>query len=125
MNIESYKQRLLAKEQELAGEIARLKTDAVESRTAEVEDPMDYVTSSTEQTMAHEIGSMESDTLTAVRDALQRIEEGTYGTCLDCGEQIEEARLDAVPWAAYCLRDQEKHDKADSASAGDYLEAAL
>ncbi|MDQ2777367.1 MAG: TraR/DksA C4-type zinc finger protein [Acidobacteriota bacterium] len=125
MNTKSYKQRLLAKEQELEGEIARLKTDAVESRTAEVEDPMDYVTSSTGQTMAREISSMESDTLTAVRDALRRIEEGAYGTCLDCGEQIEEARLDAVPWTAYCLRDQEKHDNAEATSGRDYLEAAL
>jgi hypothetical protein len=30
-----------------------------------------------------------------------------------------------VPWAAYCLRDQEKHDKAGAVSDGDYLEAAL
>ena len=125
MNIETYKQRLLAKERELGGEIARLKTDAAESRTAEVEDPMDYVTSSTGQTMAREISSMESDTLTAVRAALRRIEEGTYGTCLDCGERIEEARLDAVPWTPYCLRDREKHDKAGAASGRDYLEAAL
>jgi RNA polymerase-binding transcription factor DksA len=125
MDIELYRRRLLAKENELEGEITRLNTDAIESRTAEVEDPIDYVTSSTGQSLAREIGSIESDTLAAVRGALQRIEEGSYGTCVDCGEKIEAARLDAVPWTPYCLRDQEIHDKAEAASGKDYLEAAL
>jgi RNA polymerase-binding transcription factor len=49
--------------------------------------------------------------LIQVRDALKRIEGGTYGRCSACGLQIEAARLEAVPWAAYCLEDQEKQDK--------------
>ncbi len=125
MNIESYKQQLLSKERELESEIAGFKTEAIESRTAEVEDPIDFVTSSTGQTMALEKSSLASDTLAAVRDALRRIEAGTYGTCLDCGEQIGEARLDAVPWTSYCIRDQEKHDEAGARSGSGYLEAAL
>jgi RNA polymerase-binding protein DksA len=35
--------------------------------------------------------------------ALQRIEEGTYGTCANCGTQIPEARLEALPWATTCI----------------------
>jgi len=41
---------------------------------------------------------------------LQRIKDGTYGKCTLCGRQIEPARLEAIPWAAYCLEDQEKLD---------------
>ena len=44
--------------------------------------------------------------LDEVRAAIGRVEAGTYGLCVVDGEPIEEARLQAVPWAAYCLRHQ-------------------
>ena len=43
--------------------------------------------------------------------ALQRIENGTYGTCTNCGSQIPEERLEALPWATLCIgcqRDRER-----------------
>ena len=46
----------------------------------------------------------------AARAALRRIEEGTYGTCLDCDDAISPARLAALPWAALCIRCQEMLD---------------
>jgi DnaK suppressor protein len=49
---------------------------------------------------------------------LRRIENGTYGKCIACGRQIEAARLEAVPWAQYCLEDQEKRDKAAHVQQG-------
>jgi DnaK suppressor protein len=45
-----------------------------------------------------------------VRAALQRMEEGTYGTCLNCEDAINVKRLHAVPWAELCLRCQERSD---------------
>jgi DnaK suppressor protein len=41
-----------------------------------------------------------------VREALRRIEDGTYGTCIVDGRPIEEKRLHAVPWTPYCLEHQ-------------------
>ena len=111
MNTDHYRTILLAKERELTEEMGRRKDDALEAKTAEVEDPMDAVTSATEQDEALLEGQLAFDTLTMVRDALQRIENGTYGECIDCGEPISEARLNAVPWTPYCIADQEKHDK--------------
>jgi RNA polymerase-binding transcription factor DksA len=49
---------------------------------------------------------LDAGLLRQVRDALQRIEDGTYGGCLVDGKPIELARLDALPWAAYCSRHQ-------------------
>ena len=46
--------------------------------------------------------------LTEVERALQRIEEGTYGRCVDCGQPIPEKRLQAIPWAARCVKDAER-----------------
>ena len=53
----------------------------------------------------------ESKVLRDVRSALSRIEDGTYGTCLECEEQISHKRLRAVPWAALCIDCQEQADR--------------
>lgn len=45
-----------------------------------------------------------------VRDALDRIDEGTFGTCEDCGQAISEERLDALPFARYCITCAEKYE---------------
>jgi len=49
-------------------------------------------------------------TLTAIDDALRKIEEGTYGTCEVCGRPIGAGRLAAMPWARLCIDDQRKAD---------------
>ena len=111
MNTERFKQRLLNKERELVEETARLEHDARDSGESEVRDSTDNATSSQSTSEALEEDVLLSQTLIQVRDALKRIEDGTYGRCIACGRQIEAARLEAVPWAAYCLEDQEKQDK--------------
>lgn len=45
---------------------------------------------------------------TEVRAALARLDAGTYGTCVDCGQPIDEARLEFRPEVARCLVDQQK-----------------
>lgn len=112
MNIQRYKKLLLAREQEFTAEITRFDAEARESRTAEVEDPIDLVTSDESKAANFKLGDVAVRNLQQVRAALQRIEAGTYGVCVDCGSPIESARLDAVPWTPYCLEDQEKHDGA-------------
>jgi DnaK suppressor protein len=44
--------------------------------------------------------------LAAVEAAIARLDDGTYGTCLRCGRPIAPERLDALPWAAYCIECQ-------------------
>jgi DnaK suppressor protein len=46
--------------------------------------------------------------LREIADALHRIDQGTYGVCLNCEEPISVKRLDAVPWARYCVKCQEE-----------------
>jgi DnaK suppressor protein len=117
MNVDRFKKRLLAREQELVAEIARFEDEARDSRTAEVEDPIDQVTSSENKAASFQESTLAAETLKQVRDALGRIEDGTYGKCIDCGRPIEPARLEAVQWTPYCLADQQKHDKAKSAAS--------
>jgi DnaK suppressor protein len=112
MNIQRFKQRLQDKERELQSDIARLEGEARDSGEAEVRDSIDDATTSQGASESLQEEALASQTLIQVQDALKRIEDGTYGKCTRCGRQIEAARLEAVPWAAYCLEDQEKQDRA-------------
>ena len=57
----------------------------------------------------------ESKLLKEVQAALNRIEDGSFGTCLRCDEAIPEKRLKALPWAAYCVPCQEAIDRMRAA----------
>lgn len=105
-----FKARLLEKERELVANIQRFVNEGRQARVAEVEDPVDEATSDEATAGAFAVSTMETNTLQQVRAALQRIDDGTYGKCIDCGRAIEPARLEAVPWTPYCRDDQEKHD---------------
>ncbi|MBQ5490529.1 MAG: TraR/DksA C4-type zinc finger protein, partial [Treponema sp.] len=49
--------------------------------------------------------------LTAIENAIVRINQGKYGLCLQCGKPIPEARLDAIPYAALCVNCQTVQEK--------------
>ncbi len=57
------------------------------------------------------IKTSEEDILKAVDEALKKIEEGTYGLCIDCGELISEQRLEAMPYAVRCMQCKEQYEK--------------
>ena len=109
-NIKHFKQRLNDKERDLLAEITRLEGEARVSGEAEVRDSTDDATSSQGTSESLQEDTLASQTLTQVHDALRRIEDGAYGKCAACGRQVEAARLEAIPWAAYCLEDQEKQE---------------
>jgi DnaK suppressor protein len=54
--------------------------------------------------------------LREIHSALKRWQDGSYGVCLECEMQINERRLDAVPWARHCLACQERLDHAVAGS---------
>jgi DnaK suppressor protein len=118
MNIQHFKQRLQDKERELQSNIKRLEEEARVSGEAEVRDLTDEATASQGKSESLQEEALASQTLIEVREALQRIEDGTYGKCAACGRPIEAARLEAVPWARYCLADQEKQDQAAHVQQG-------
>ena len=64
---------------------------------------------------ALEIGSTleehDARLLVAIDAALQRIEAGTYGKCVNCGAQIPEERLEAMPWATLCIDCKRKEER--------------
>ncbi len=74
-------------------------------------DVLDQIQHAQEREMA--IGNLEraSSRLSEVRTALQRIQLGTFGICLDCEEEVSLKRLAALPWATLCLACREAADR--------------
>ena len=114
MDIKYYKARLLALEQDMS--IRTLRETAL-GRDQTADSPRD----SGEASVADEAASLEfasaertSTILTQVRDALLRIDDGTFGTCIVDGGPIEEQRLEAVPWTPYCLKHATRLEAAAS-----------
>jgi DnaK suppressor protein len=118
MNIQHFKQKLLSKERELVADVARLEGEARSSGETEVRDSTDDATSDQGTSESLQEDTLASQTLIQVRDALRRIEDGTYGKCAACGRPIETERLQAVPWALYCVEDEEKREKAAHVQQG-------
>jgi DnaK suppressor protein len=55
---------------------------------------------------------MKAETLSKVNDALGRLEQGNYGNCFDCGEEIAEKRLRALPFAVRCKDCEQARENA-------------
>ena len=70
-------------------------------------DPTDTTQHVLEREMASRSLSLNASLIRDLRAALGRVEDGTYGLCVDCEEPIAPRRLAAVPWAARCLACQE------------------
>jgi DnaK suppressor protein len=56
---------------------------------------------------------MKAETLNRINEALRRLEEGTYGNCFECGDEISQARLRALPFAVRCKDCEEAKETAE------------
>lgn len=103
MNTQRYKKQLLEIEKTLA---TRSSTPAAEPSIDGPGDLGDASVADVAKNDRFSEAELDAAILQQVRDALQRIEDGTYGKCVVDGGPIETKRLDAVPWAPYCLKHQ-------------------
>src|SRR6187200_3102828 len=108
LNLEQYKQDLLAREKALSARLGRTVASARQPNDDGAGDIGDE--SVADELKDEQLTGAETDstTLDLIRDAWNRIEAGTFGACLVDGEQIEEKRLKAMPWTPYCLKHQEQ-----------------
>jgi DnaK suppressor protein len=81
----------------------------------EVGDFYDDVDLEKDRQMLHMLGERERIKLNEIESALQRLEEGTYGLCEECGCDINKKRLKVQPVARYCIKCQEELEKIGGA----------
>ena len=105
--LKKYKQALEEKQAELSAGL-RNRDEIVIEKTP---DALDEVQLAGERELAIRTLDREASLLRHVKGALARIADGSYGVCLHCEEEIKPKRLDAVPWAKYCIRCQEAADR--------------
>jgi len=87
----------------------------LESSGHALTDPADMACSSLDHETCYAIGSVESAAVADIDHALERLAEGTYGICEECGQRIPDARLRAVPSASLCVRCKETAERAEEA----------
>ena len=103
MNTDEYARRLRAEEQRLRTEMERAGERAREA-ASDVHDAGDASLDDVRKEGDFAVADAEWATLAEVREALQRLADGTFGRCVVGGEPIEEERLRAIPWTAVCAR---------------------
>lgn len=75
------------------------------------EDVVDRANSAYNREFMFSLSGTERDMLFMIEEALERLEDGDFGTCSNCSNDIPVARLKAVPWARYCIDCQELDEK--------------
>ncbi len=129
VDIEHFKQLLLKKRQEIIGNVSEIEREALKASDGDISNmPIhmaDTGTDNYEQEFALVLMENERKLLREIEDALERVEQGTYGTCEAAGAPIFKARLEAKPWARYCVEyarkleqdlviEQEQEEEEDS-----------
>ena len=112
LNLAYIKERLLAKRAEIHSQMALFAQDHAPTEDPSLDEGgQDYAETAIDfQTSQQDplIGSNEQHLLAEVHAALERLKQGTYGMCIVCGQPIPEKRLEALPWAARCVKDEEQ-----------------
>jgi DnaK suppressor protein len=106
--LESFKKRLEERQQALRKMVSRTEEDGRIADQDPAQDIADRAASSYTKEFLFSQSSNERQLLHMVETALQRIREGQFGECVNCGEEINAKRLEAVPWTRYCITCQEK-----------------
>ena len=102
-----FQEMLERKEAELAGVLRKREGITIEKSA----DQMDEIQYAMERDLAIRNVDRETSLLRDVRDALRRIHDGSFGTCIDCESAISPKRLAAVPWAACCIQCQDTAER--------------
>ncbi len=100
--LELFRTQLLLKKQEILTDAGKTMTEMTD-QTTNVPDPNDRATLESGRSFELRIRDRERKLLTKIDEAIARIDEGSYGVCEDCGEEIGLKRLEARPVTTLCI----------------------
>jgi RNA polymerase-binding protein DksA len=107
-----YKERLLALRARLRGDVTQLADAALKKSRSEANGDLssmpihmaDIGSDNFEQEFTLSLMENEGEALQKIEASLERLEEGNYGKCEECGAKIPKSRLNAIPYAAHCVK---------------------
>ncbi len=108
--IELYKKRLLERKTQLLDTVSRTEQDGREADEETAQDVADKATSSYTKEFLFKKSNDDHFILQLIQEALERLNNGEYGICVACGGEMQQKRLDAVPWARHCIGCQQKQE---------------
>jgi RNA polymerase-binding transcription factor len=111
--LEHFKNILRTQLRDLTAQVSDDRAAAIDSADGDAKDVVDKSQQDVNQELALQLGERASRMIAGIDQALLRIDEGTYGKCERCGEEINERRLEAVPTARYDAVCQEAVERED------------
>lgn len=108
--LDYYKKKLAARREELLRTIARTQQEGREADEDPTVDLADKAANSYTKEFLFGQTHNERSLLQLVDDALARIRENSFGDCVSCHQELQQKRLEAVPWTRYCITCQEKKE---------------
>ena len=97
---------------EVQGRIRGVRAEGSQNKLNEVFDAGESSDADIQEDIEFALIQMKAETLTKINEALARLEEGHYGNCFECGEEIAEVRLRALPFAVRCKDCEEAREQA-------------
>jgi DnaK suppressor protein len=109
--LDTFKKRLEERQQALRKAVSRTEEDGRVADQDSAQDIADRAANSYTKEFLFSQSNNDRQLLNMVETALQRLREGTFGECVNCGNEINSKRLEAVPWTRYCIECQEKKER--------------
>jgi DnaK suppressor protein len=113
-DLKRYKKILLDRRERLTGTLSSMQTEALKPNGSgqEVDENADYGSDQFEQELTLGLIESEQGEMVLIEGALVRIEDGTFGKCDECEQLIPKPRLEALPYAKYCIKCQSDKERS-------------
>jgi len=109
--MKTYRDHLLERRESLFSQVTEAEMSSRERDSEATQDPADMAANAYTKELLISMSANDRRLLGLIDEALTRVEASEYGECVNCGEPVLEKRLDAVPWARYCLRCQDMQER--------------
>lgn len=109
--LKTFRDRLLERREGLVGIVEQAEMTSRERDSEATQDPADMAANAYNKELMVSMSENDRKLLTMIDEALVRIEAGEFGECIRCGEPILDRRLEAIPWARYCIKCQDLFEK--------------
>ena len=113
-----YRKKLVEKQRQLVEEVGRSALYAKGQEDDSIKDLGDQATTAYTREFLFELGNGDRRLLKEVVTALQKMDDGSFGACERCSEPIAEKRLEAIPFARYCITCQRLVEEEERTTAG-------
>ncbi len=113
-----FKKRLIEKQRQLVDEVGKSALYGKDQEDDSIKDLGDQATTAYTREFLFELGNGDRRLLKEVVTALRKLDEGGFGECERCGEDIAEKRLEALPFARHCINCQRVIEQEEKAATG-------